>query len=264
MTNLPSLSSGNSLQSSCTFHVHIKQYYFKDSPNYKLTHCWNCCWCPSVLAPGCTELTLQRWPFLIVTGEEKGGREGEKKGKKREYLDKLTEQICRHPPLFFNRTSSLFLPPPTYTHLHTNTSPSRNLGKLVASSPAKESCLLYLSIIPLEMPCTEVIKEGGQHESRRTGDAIATGMCRTSVADKILANQAVKPDLIFQHFFKDRHIWWDLNVKHKHVSPAVLFIGRHCMQHKNSLAAFLIANNFSLRKVQCKSNLALRVCLTQV
>lgn len=56
------------------------------------------------------------------------------------------------------------------------------------------------------MPCTGVIKEGGQHESCRTGDAIATGMCRTSVADKILANQAVKPDLIFQHFFKDRHI----------------------------------------------------------
>lgn len=84
VTNLPSLSSGNPLQSSCTFHVPIKQYYFKDSPNYKLTHCWNCCWCPSVLAPGCTELTLQRWPFLIVNGRREGrkgrGKERKEKG----------------------------------------------------------------------------------------------------------------------------------------------------------------------------------------
>lgn len=33
---------------------------------------------------------------------------------------------------------------------------------------------------------------------------------------------------------------------------------------KNSLAAFLIMNNFSLRKVHSKSSLALRVCLTKV
>ena len=112
------------------------------------------------------------------------------------------------------------------------------------------------------MPCIWIIKAGGGHARWRTGNAIATGMCRTS--DKILADQAVKPELIFLHFFKDRWTWQGLSVKHEHVSLAVLFINRHWMHQKTSLATFLITNNFSLRQVQSKSSLALRVCLTQV
>lgn len=50
---------------------------------------------------------------------------GKRKGRKREYLDKLTKQICRHHPLFFNTISYIkFLPPPTHTlfHAHKHTS----------------------------------------------------------------------------------------------------------------------------------------------
>lgn len=149
--------------------MYIKQCLFKGSPNCKLTHCRNCCWnCFSVgtrlywTDPSELAFSDSKWEKGGRKGGnkwEKEGRKGGNKGKKRQYLDKLIKQIFRHPPLFLNITYYWkFLSSHTHTHTHTNTSPSRNVEKLVASIPAKESCLLCLSISPREMPYPEVIK----------------------------------------------------------------------------------------------------------
>lgn len=143
-----------------------------------------------MLVPGCTELALQTWSFLTANGRRERRKGRGKDERKRECLDKLTEQICRHHLMFFSTISYCkFLPPPTHIlfHAHKHRSQPKTGGN---------GCLhlLYLHVSPLEIPLTGFIKEGRRHVSCRMDDVIAPSVCDFSVRSDLCRSDPCRSD----------------------------------------------------------------------
>lgn len=117
-------------------------------------------------------------------------RKGKRQGRKRECLDKLTEQICRYHLMFFKTISYCKFLPPSNTHTFSST-------QTTSQPKSGENCclhLLCLPVSPLEIPLTGVIKEGKGHASCRMDDAIAPSVCGTSLTDQICRSDPCRSD----------------------------------------------------------------------